>query len=257
MRPAGRSTGGPAPGRAARCGARRRRRGTRGTPSPHAAPRSRPSARRECGDAVPGLPARRNSKPYSPRHNDQGDLEDAWDPPAPLARLRRGGGRRPARSARGHRQEGERPRRPDGQHGDRERTGHRHRATRGAQEGPGSRQLPPAAPPAGERDRRGVAAIAAGRVLNIAPSPAREEDHTPDAAEEAGHLKAVDPRERVDLRAPWYRIGDQGKTGSCVGWARADSVMWPQLVAADRLAHDEWLSPRFMWMAAKEMRAKL
>ena len=74
---------------------------------------------------------------------------------------------------------------------------------------------------------------------------------------EAGHLRAVDPRERVDLRAPWYRIGDQGKTGSCVGWALADSVMWPQLVAADRLGHDEWLSPRFMWMAAKEMRAKL
>jgi len=102
-----------------------------------------------------------------------------------------------------------------------------------------------------------VEAVGAGRVLNVGPSPAREEDHTPDAAEAAGHLRAVDPPERVDLRAPWYTVRDQGKTGSCVGWALADSVMWRQLVAARRLAEEERLSPRFMWMAAKEMRAKL
>jgi len=102
-----------------------------------------------------------------------------------------------------------------------------------------------------------VAAVAVGRVLNVGPSPAREEDHTPDAAEAAGQLRAVDPPERVDLRAPWYTVRDQGKTGSCVGWALADSVMWRQLVAASRLAQDQRLSPRFMWMAAKEMRAKL
>jgi hypothetical protein len=100
-------------------------------------------------------------------------------------------------------------------------------------------------------------AVGADRVLNVGPSPAREEDHTPDAAEEAGHLRAVDPRERVDLRADWYTVRDQGKTGSCVGWALADSVMWRQLVAAGRLAPEQRLSPRFMWMAAKEMRAKL
>jgi len=102
-----------------------------------------------------------------------------------------------------------------------------------------------------------VAAVTGGRVLNVGPSPAREDDHTPDAAEAAGHLRAVDPPERVDLRAPWYTVRDQHKTGSCVGWALADSVMWRQLVAAKRLEEGERLSPRFMWMAAKEMRAKL
>jgi C1A family cysteine protease len=102
-----------------------------------------------------------------------------------------------------------------------------------------------------------VAAVGAGRVLNVGPSPAREDDHTPEAAEAAGHLRAVDPPERVDLREPWYTVRDQGKTGSCVGWALADSVMWRQLVATQRLAPDQRLSPRFMWMAAKEMRAKL
>jgi hypothetical protein len=102
-----------------------------------------------------------------------------------------------------------------------------------------------------------VEAVAPERVLNVGPSPAREEDHTPDAAEAAGHLRAIDPPERVDLRAPWYTVCDQHKTGSCVGWALADSVMWRQLVAAKRLPEGERLSPRFMWMAAKEMRAKL
>jgi C1A family cysteine protease len=100
-------------------------------------------------------------------------------------------------------------------------------------------------------------AVRAGRVLNIGPSPARGDDHTPEAAERCGHLRAVDPPERIDLRADWYTVGDQGKTGSCVGWALADSVMWRQLVAAGRLAPEQRLSPRFMWMAAKEMRAKL
>jgi hypothetical protein len=102
-----------------------------------------------------------------------------------------------------------------------------------------------------------VEAVANDRVLNVGPSPDRGDDHTPDAAEEAGHLRPVDPPEEVSLRAPWYTVGEQGKTGSCVGWALADSLMWRQLVAAKRLTEDQRLSPRFMWMAAKEMRAKL
>jgi hypothetical protein len=95
------------------------------------------------------------------------------------------------------------------------------------------------------------------RILNVRPSPSREEDHTPAAAAAAGHLQSGEPPERLDLRAPWYAVGDQGRTGSCVGWALADSVMWRQLVRAGRLAEQDRLSPRFMWMAAKEMRAKL
>jgi hypothetical protein len=95
------------------------------------------------------------------------------------------------------------------------------------------------------------------RVLNVGPSPDRASDHTPAAALEEQDLRPVDPPERVDLRAPWYTVGDQHKTGSCVGWALADSVMWRQLVRAGQLAEEDRLSPRFMWMAAKEMRAKL
>src|SRR5215211_1827833 len=101
-----------------------------------------------------------------------------------------------------------------------------------------------------------AAKVANGRILNVGPSPDRADDHTPAAAVECGHLRTVDPQERVDLRAPWYTVGEQGKTGSCVGWALADSVMWRQLVRKGRLAEEDRLSPRFLWMAAKEVRTK-
>lgn len=94
-------------------------------------------------------------------------------------------------------------------------------------------------------------------ILNVAPSPGREDDYVPGMAEAAGVLRPEDPPATCDLRADWYRVGDQGRTGSCVGWALADSVLWRQLVRAGRLAEEDRLSPRFVWMASKEMRAKL
>lgn len=66
-------------------------------------------------------------------------------------------------------------------------------------------------------------------------------------------LKAI-PAEK-DLRegCEWWDIGDQGNTGSCVGWASADSVMRWLFVKAGRLAEDHKLSVRFIWMSSKEM----
>ena len=95
------------------------------------------------------------------------------------------------------------------------------------------------------------------RLLTAGPSPARERDRTPADAVAAGHLREEDPPPVHDLRADWWEVGEQGETGSCVGWAVADSVLRRQLVAAGRLGEHEALSPRFVWMAAKEMRAKL
>lgn len=56
----------------------------------------------------------------------------------------------------------------------------------------------------------------------------------------------------VDLRESWWGIGDQGFTGSCVGWAAADSVLRWHFVKANRISANEQLSTRFVWMAAKE-----
>ena len=57
---------------------------------------------------------------------------------------------------------------------------------------------------------------------------------------------------RKDLRQSWWRIQDQGSTGSCVGWAAADGVLRWHFVKTGRIATNELLSPRFQWIAAKE-----
>jgi hypothetical protein len=56
----------------------------------------------------------------------------------------------------------------------------------------------------------------------------------------------------VDLRAPWWLIGNQENTGSCVGWASADGVARYHMVKAGKIAQPGLLSPRFVWMASKE-----
>ena len=91
------------------------------------------------------------------------------------------------------------------------------------------------------------------RILNCLESPKRGDDWKLDTAEDAGVLDAA-PRvpPKKDLRETWWRINDQGTTGSCVGWACADSVLRWHFVKANRVAQNELLSPRFQWMAAKE-----
>ncbi len=56
-----------------------------------------------------------------------------------------------------------------------------------------------------------------------------------------------------DLREPWWNVGDQADTGSCVGWALADSVLRYHFVKAGKLRKHEHISVRYIWMAAKEM----
>jgi len=91
------------------------------------------------------------------------------------------------------------------------------------------------------------------RILNCIPSQEREDDWRIDTAEDAG-LVASAPRipVRKDLRAFWWRVQDQGSTGSCVGWACADAVLRWHFVKTNRIGRNELLSPRFQWLAAKE-----
>lgn len=91
------------------------------------------------------------------------------------------------------------------------------------------------------------------RILNCVPSQKTENDWVLSHAQEAGHLSSaqvIPPS--VDLREPWWQIGEQGDTGSCVGWATADAVLRWHFVKAGWLAENERLSPRFIWMASKE-----
>jgi papain like protease len=100
-----------------------------------------------------------------------------------------------------------------------------------------------------------VDAGGAARVINVESSPARVDDWPPSRKR---RLKDTKPPRSLDLRKgrTWYRVHDQEETGSCVGWALADSVMRWQLVEAGRLKPNQWLSARFIWMASKELRAQ-
>ncbi len=91
------------------------------------------------------------------------------------------------------------------------------------------------------------------RVCNLMPSKDIEQDWHFQDATQAGALTAVrSPPTSKDLRQDWWKVGDQGMTGSCVGWATADGVMRYHLVTAGKLTETELLSPRFTWMASKE-----
>jgi C1A family cysteine protease len=92
------------------------------------------------------------------------------------------------------------------------------------------------------------------RILNIVPSKDKQRDWELSHAIKAGYLKARKTLPAsVDLRAPWWKIGDQGESGSCVGWATADSLLRWHFVKAKRLTPQEQLSVRFIWMSAKEI----
>ena len=92
-----------------------------------------------------------------------------------------------------------------------------------------------------------------GRILNVVRSRRTGTDWGIERAIEDGVVRRVRPLPaEVDLRARWWTVGDQGKTGACVGWATADGALRWHLVRAGRLRPHERLSPRFVWMASKE-----
>lgn len=91
------------------------------------------------------------------------------------------------------------------------------------------------------------------RILNALPSQDQAQDWLLRHAREAGvHDATASVPARKDLRELWWKIGDQGDTGSCVGWASADAVLRWHFVKAGLIAKTDRLAPRFQWMAAKE-----
>jgi len=92
------------------------------------------------------------------------------------------------------------------------------------------------------------------RILNVLPSQKPERDWRFEHAVDSGILGAVAAAPAsVDLReSSWWKIGDQGSSGSCVGWATADGLLRWHFVKAGRIAKSKRLSVRFTWMAAKE-----
>lgn len=87
-------------------------------------------------------------------------------------------------------------------------------------------------------------------ILNCLPSPNTEKDWGIGSAQALRPAAAIPPTK--DLREPWWAVGDQKNTGSCVGWGTADGVLRWHFVKAGKLQTNESLSVRYVWMAAKE-----
>ncbi|WP_051978126.1 hypothetical protein [Edaphobacter aggregans] len=91
------------------------------------------------------------------------------------------------------------------------------------------------------------------RICNLVPSRNTETDWQFHQAIASGALAAPAALPAsVDLRKPWWDIGDQKNTGSCVGWGSTDGVARYMFAMANRLPQNAKLSPRFTWMASKE-----
>ncbi len=92
------------------------------------------------------------------------------------------------------------------------------------------------------------------RICNLVPSRSTENDWRFEHAVEANAIAAPPAAlpASVDLRAPWWDVGDQEHTGSCVGWGSTDGVARYHFVKVGKLAKNAKLSPRCTWMASKE-----
>jgi len=91
------------------------------------------------------------------------------------------------------------------------------------------------------------------RVLNVVPSRDTERDWRIEQADAAGVVaRAAAVPKAKDLREAWWKVGDQGSTGSCVGWATADALLRWHFTKSGRIRQADALSKRFIWMASKE-----
>lgn len=100
--------------------------------------------------------------------------------------------------------------------------------------------------------KHGIMVANETRILNCTKSDTDQDWSMEDALTSGALTDAEYYADSHDLRAPWWPIGDQGSTGSCVGWAAADSVLRWHFVKQGRIGQNDRLSVRFLWMAAKE-----
>jgi hypothetical protein len=95
------------------------------------------------------------------------------------------------------------------------------------------------------------------RIHNCIESPNQQQDWSLQRARRLGpSARRKNLPESVDLRKPWWNIGNQGSTGSCVGWAFADSLLRYHFVTARKIRKRDRISVRYIWMAAKETDAE-
>jgi C1A family cysteine protease len=90
------------------------------------------------------------------------------------------------------------------------------------------------------------------RICNMKPSSDPDKDFTiVQAFAAAGQDLSAAPPSRVDLREDWWAVKDQGSTGACAGFSSSSLVEYC-FTKTKRIKAGETVSPRPIWMAAKE-----
>jgi hypothetical protein len=89
-------------------------------------------------------------------------------------------------------------------------------------------------------------------VLNCVPSLGVDTDWGYEDAVGAGVITVTEAPPAKDLRASWWRIRNQKRTGACVGFATADGVLRWHYVQKGWISKTDRPAPRFIWMANKE-----
>lgn len=91
------------------------------------------------------------------------------------------------------------------------------------------------------------------RIFNCVNSRDTQDDWKISKAKALGYIpKRPKIPSKVDLRHKDWNIGDQGTSGSCVGWASTDSLLRYHFAKAKKIRFKDNLSVRFIWMSAKE-----
>lgn len=91
------------------------------------------------------------------------------------------------------------------------------------------------------------------RVYNVLPSKDKNRDWRlssaglPDGFSTPSTIPAA-----VDLRAPWWTVGNQGSTGACVGFAVGDGLCRWHFKTAGKINEYTKISWRQIWMSSKE-----
>ena len=86
-----------------------------------------------------------------------------------------------------------------------------------------------------------------GRVFNLLPDPHDPRDYS---ARAFGLFGFRSLPKRVDYSSQTLQVGDQGQTGSCVGWSASYLRAWLQRQSTGTSVR---YSARFIWFAAKEI----
>lgn len=89
--------------------------------------------------------------------------------------------------------------------------------------------------------------IVEGKVLNVLESKNKEKFLVKDSQKLPMDL----PIAPIDLRLPYHGVGNQGYTGSCVGWGVSNGLLQIEGWKSKILSENSYFSPKATWLASR------